>query len=65
MKLGQDEKKISRRHGVDWIGNAAWDQQMAHKIWQHKLMELVKYVIRAFAAECAELCSSKNDSMAR
>ena len=38
---------------------------MAHKIWQHKLMELVKYVIRAFAAECAELCSSKNDSMAR
>ena len=42
-------------------------QQMAHKIWQHKIIkvELMKYVIRATAAKCAELCSTKNISMAR
>lgn len=42
-------------------------QQMAHKIWQHKVLrvELMKYVIRAVAAECSELCSTKNPSMAR
>lgn len=42
-------------------------QQMAHKIWQHKILkvELMKYVIRATAAECSELCSTKNHSMAR
>lgn len=41
-------------------------QQMAHKIWQHKVLrvELMKYVIRAVAAECSELCSTKNPSMA-
>ena len=42
-------------------------QQMAHKIWQHKVLkvELMKYVIRATAAECSELCSTKKPSMAR
>ena len=42
-------------------------QQMAHKIWQHKILkvELMKYVVRAVAAECAELCSTKTPSMAR
>ena len=42
-------------------------QQMAHKIWQHKIlrMELVKYLLRAIAAECSELCSSKTASMSR
>ena len=42
-------------------------QQMAHKIWQHKLLraEVVKYVLRSIAAECSSLCSTKNQSMAR
>ena len=49
------------------IGKAGTYQQMAHNIWQHKIIkvELMKYVIRARAAECAELCSTKNISMAR
>ena len=42
-------------------------QQMAHKMWQHKIlrMELVKYLLRAIAAECSELCSTKTASMSR
>lgn len=42
-------------------------QQMAHKMWQHKIlrMEFVKYLLRAIAAECSELCSSKTASMSR
>ena len=42
-------------------------QQMAHKIWQHKVLkvELMKDVIGATAAECSELCSTKKPSVAR
>jgi len=42
-------------------------QQMTHKMWQHKIlrMELEKYLLRAIAAECSELCSTKTASMSR
>ena len=41
-------------------------QQMAHKMWQYKALrvELVKYVLRAVAAEWSELCSTKKPFMA-
>ena len=37
-------------------------QQMAHNIWQHKVLkvELMKVVIGATAAECSELCSPRS-----
>ena len=61
-KLAEDIESIGKAmlHGTY--------QQMAHKIWQYKLIkvEVMKYVIQALAAECAELfCSTKNYSMAR
>ena len=42
-------------------------KQIAHKVWQNKCLkiEIVKYVGKAVATECRELCSSKCKTIAR